>query len=91
MGRAEVFTPELKRINQNVVKECEKCDRYNRARLRSKASLPLARRFNELIAMELKVVKNGSLYFIHIIDLFTRFSRAQAVHRKTLETTVNGL
>ena len=39
--------------------------------------------------MDLKVVKNGSLYFIHFIDLFTRFSRAQVIHRKTPETVVN--
>ena len=39
--------------------------------------------------MDLKVVKNGSLYFIHFINLFTRFSRAQVIHRKTQETVVN--
>ena len=41
--------------------------------------------------MDLKVVKNGSLYFIHFIDLFTRFSRAQVIHRITPETVVNAL
>ena len=39
--------------------------------------------------MDLKLVKNGSLYFTHFIDLFTRFSRAQVIHRKTPETVVN--
>ena len=39
--------------------------------------------------MDLKVVKNGSLCFIHFINLFTRFSRAQVIHRKTTETVVN--
>ena len=39
--------------------------------------------------MDLKVVKNGSLYFIHFIDLFTRFSRAQVIHRKTPEAVLN--
>ena len=39
--------------------------------------------------MDLKVVKNRSLYFIHFIDLFTRFSRAQVIHKKTPETVAN--
>ena len=71
------------------MKDCEICYRYKKTRPRSVVSLPLARRFDETIAMDLKIVKNGSLYFIHFIDLFTRFSRAQVIHRKTPETVVN--
>ena len=88
MRRAGV-TPELKQINQNVVKDCEIGNRYKKTRPRPVVSLPLARRLNEVTAMDLKVVKDGSLYFIHFIDLFTRFSRAQVIHRKTPETVVN--
>ena len=62
MRRVGVLIPELKRINQNVVKDCEICNRYKRTHPRPVVSLPLARRFNEVIAMDLKVVKNGSLY-----------------------------
>ena len=82
MRRAEILTPELKQINQNFVKDCEICDRYKRTRPRPVVSLPLARRFNEVIAMDPKVVKNGSLYFIHFIDLLTRFSSAEVIYRK---------
>ena len=89
MRRAGVLTPELKRINQNVVKDCEICNRYKKTRPRPVVSLPLARRFSEIIAMDFKVVKNESLYFIHFIDLFTRFFRAQVIHRKTTKTVVN--
>ena len=69
MRRTEVFTSELKLINQNVVKDCELCNRHKKIRPIPVVSLPLARRLNEVIAMDLEVVKNGSLYFIHFIDL----------------------
>ena len=82
MRQAGVLTPELKRINQNVVKDCKIRKRYKKTRPRPVASLPLARRFNEVIAIDLKVF-NGSLYVIHFIDLLTRFSRAQVIHRET--------
>ena len=68
---------------------CEICNRYKKTRPRPVVSLPLARGFNEVIAIDLKVVKNGSLYFIHFIDLFTRFFRAHVFHRKSAESAVN--
>ena len=89
MRRAGVLTPELKRTNQNVVKDCKICNRYKKTLPRPVVSLPLAGRFNEVIAMDLKVVKNGSLYFIHFIDLFTRFSKTKVIHITTPETVVN--
>ena len=89
MRRAGVLTPELKRFNQNVVKDCEICNRYKMTRPRPVVSLSLARRFSEAIAMDLKVVKNRSLFFIHFIDLFTRFFKTQVIHRTTPETMVN--
>ena len=87
--KKKVFTLELKRINQNVVKDCEICNICKRTRSRPVVSLQLARRFNKVMAIDLKVVKNGSLYFIHFIDLFTRFSKTQVIHRTTPETVVN--
>ena len=29
------------------------------------------------------------MYFVYFIDLFTRFSRAQVIHRETRETVMN--
>ena len=89
MRRAEVLTPDLKRINQNIVKDCGISIRYKRTRPRQAVNLPLERRFNEVITLDLKVVKNGSLCFIHFTDIFSRFSRAQIIHRKTPESVVN--
>lgn len=42
--------------------------------------LPLASRFNQAVAMDLTVFRNGSLYFIRFIDLFT--SKARVLRSK---------
>ena len=42
MRRAEVRTPELKQVNQNVVKDCEIRNRYKKTCPRPVVSLPLA-------------------------------------------------
>ena len=85
MKRAGVLIRELKRINQNVVKDCEICNRYKKTRPHPVVSLPLARRFNEVIAMDLKVVKNGSLYFIHFVVFLPDFPE----HRLYIENPRN--
>ena len=42
--------------------------------------LPLATRFNQVIAMDLK--KFGDVYFLHLIDPFTRFCKSKVITRK---------
>ena len=43
--------------------------------------MPLANKFNQVIAMDLKHFKDG-VYFLHLIDLFSRFSLSQVITRK---------
>ena len=43
-------------------------------------SLPLSTRLNEVVAMDLK--KFGDVYFLRLIDLFTRFCKGKVIRRK---------
>ena len=58
-----------------VSKECNICKQYKKAPPTPIVSLPLARQFNDVVAMDLIVMKHG-VYILHIIDLFTRYSVA---------------
>ena len=48
--------------------------------------MPLAKSFTNVVAMGLKHL--NCIYFIHFIDLFTRFSKARVIKRKTPEVVV---
>ena len=61
---------------------CQICKKYKKTPPRPCVSLPLATEFNEVVALDLKEWKQG-IYFIHMIDLATRFSLAGVIHRKT--------
>ena len=52
MRRTKILTLELKRVDQNVVKDCEICNRYKKTRPHPVVSLSLVTRFNEVIAVD---------------------------------------
>ena len=67
-------------IVDNISPECEICKRYKKTPPTLVVSLPLSTRFNEVVAMDLK--KFGDVYFLHLIDLFTRFCKSKVITRK---------
>ena len=50
--------------------------------------LPLTTKFNQVVAMELKQFCPG-IYFLHFIDLFTRYSLAKVIRRILAGVTIN--
>ena len=52
-------------------------------------SLPLARDFNEVVAMDLKEWKKGEIYFLHLIDVATRYGRSTVIYNKQGRTVID--
>ena len=75
------YTEEHLKCVDKVTENCEICKRYKKAPARPVVSLPLASEFNEVVAIDLKEWK-PNVYFLHMIDLATRFSLASVVRRK---------
>ena len=80
LKNAEHLDDEISQIVDNISAECETCKRYKKTPPTPVVSLPLAARFNEVIAMDLK--KFGDVYFLLVIDLFTRFCKSKVIMRK---------
>ena len=64
---------------EDVGNNCDTCKRYKKTPPHPVVTFPLATQFNETVAMDLKVYKNNSIYFLHLIDNFTRFSAASVI------------
>jgi len=58
-----------------VSNQCNICKQYKKSPPTPVVSLPLAKEFNDVVAMDLIVITHG-VYILHIIDLFTRYSVA---------------
>ena len=69
--------------------ECDICKKYKKTPSRPVVCIPLARDFNECVAMDLKEWKKGQIYFLHLIDVATRFSQAAVVYNKDRHTIIN--
>ena len=80
---------ELERAVERVTKECNTCLRFQKPKPRPVVCMPMASKFNEVIAMDLKAW--GNKYFLVIVDLATRYSMATVIGNKYATTIVKAL
>ena len=85
----EVLDEDIATMIDEVSRNCEVCLRYKKTPARPAVSMPMARQFNDVVAMDL--TKFGDVYFLHFIDLFTRFSKSKVIRRKTPKVIVDSV
>ena len=78
--------PEESKI-KTVIEKCENCTRTRKPIPRPVVSLPMASRFNQMVSMDLHKIEDN-LYYLHLIDLFSRFSVASVITNKRAETII---
>ena len=72
-----------------ITKNCKVCQEFKKPPPRPVVGLPMATRFNECVAMDLKVFKN--IYLLHVIDHATRLSACAPILNKRPETIIKEL
>ena len=86
---AEHLVDEISHMVGNISAECETCKRCKKTPPTPVVSLPPATRFNKVIAM---VLKNfGDVYFLHFINLFTRFCKSKVITRKISSVIIDSI
>lgn len=75
-------------ILQEIVRDCDICQRYCKTKPRPAVGLPLASEYNETVAMDLHEM-DPNVWYLHIIDHFTRFSVRSIVKTKKAAEIVN--
>ena len=71
-----------------VHNKCQTCKRYTKTPAHPVVSLPMAKHFNEKVAMDLKI-KKGKQYILHMVDMFTRLSVSVFVRSKQPKEIIN--
>ena len=69
-------------IIENIVQSCNTCVRFKRTPPRLVVGLSKAKDFNETISLDMQEMNSG-LYYLHIIDEFTRYSNAVIIKKKS--------
>ena len=72
-----------------IYDKCDICKRYAKTPARPVVSLPLAKRFNEKVAMDLKIWHEK--YILHMVDMLTRLSVSVIIDNKRPSTIADNL
>ena len=73
---------ETMNLLSEVIQKCEICVKNKRPPPRPAVGLPLATDFNEVVAVDLHEIEKSKLWYLHIIDEFTRFSSGAIITSK---------
>ena len=90
MKNADAVDSEVNEIIEQFSDNCNVCKMFQRTPVRPVVCMPVANKFNEVVAMDLKHFKDGA-YLLHLIDLFSRFSLSKVITRKLPSVTVDAL
>ena len=76
-----------------ISQSCEICKKYKKTPPTPIVGFPIAKVFNESVAMDLKEWKHGSqkTWFLHLVDHATRFSAAAVIYSKRKEVIIDNV
>ena len=81
---------ELTKLVESIVSACGVCVKFGRAKPRPVVTMPLSTHFNGVVALDLHQLAEN-YYYLHIIDVFTRFSQAILITelKRSLQCSTN--
>ena len=86
LRNARKLNIQYSRAVDKISSECDTCIRFKKPLPKPVVSLPLATRFNETVAMDLKMWHG--LYFLVIVDVATRFCAGAVMKSKSADNVV---
>ena len=89
LRNAEMLDCVMEKEIRNVTENCDVCIKHKRPTPRPVVSVQMAEKFNEVIAMDLKQVRQH--LFLVIVDLATRYCVASVINKKSARTVVGSV
>ena len=86
---AGVWDSSYSSMLEEIVGGCDTCKRYMKAPPRSVVALPMATKFNEVVAIDLKTWKGG--HILHMVDMWSRFSASTFIRKKCPQDVIDGI
>lgn len=88
LKKSGINTEIIENLVQRVTNDCSACVKYKRPVHKPIVALPLANNFNDVLAVDLHQLENN-LWYLHMMDIFTKFSSACIVKSKQASVIVN--
>ena len=90
LKNAEAWDPSFSSMLNKIIDACEGCILRKRTPDRPAVAMSMARNVNDVVAMDLKKLKNGK-HILYIIDTFSRFTMAKIIPRKKPEEVIDAI
>ena len=74
-----------------MLEKCKTCRALKKSPPRPKIGMPIANSFNEVVAMDLKVLDKNRGYILWLVDMFTKAIKGVFIKDKNPETIVTGI
>ena len=87
---AQIIDKDLEKYLDDLDNTCEVCLKYKKPKPRHIVGFPMAKTFNETLAMDLKQW-SSNVWFVYIIDHATRYSSSCVIYTKKKEEVVKKL
>ena len=89
---AGVSDPKFFETLEDVEKSCDICKRFKKGPLRPVVGFDMAKVFNEVVALDLKQWSfSPKIWFLHMIDLATRYSVCVVIRNKHRDTIISAI
>ena len=89
LKEANVWSKKIESHLDNIMKSCEGCIKRLRNPDKPVVSMPMAKSFNEKVAIDLKVWKGK--YILHMVDMWSRLTVSCFIDRKKPKEVINKL
>ena len=89
LKEANIWNKDIERHLDRIMKSCEGCIKRLRNPDKPVVSLPMAKSFNEKVAIDLKIWKDK--YILHMVDMWSRLTISCFIDRKKPKEVINML
>ena len=85
------YDKSIDKIISEVVKNCPTCNKFKKTSDRPKVSMPKANDTNQIVAIDLKEMRDDNCYILYLVCEFSKFTRGQVINNKTPEAVIKAI
>ena len=74
-----------------IIDKCKTCCKFRKSPPKPRVGMPVSNDFNQVVAMDLKVLKNGKGYILWMVDTFSKLIKGKFIIDKKPATIVEGI
>ena len=75
----------------NIIEKCQTCLKFRKSPPKPKVGMPVSNDFNQIVAMDLKVLDKGRGYILWIVDTFSKLIKGKYIKDKRPATIIEGI